>query len=165
MNLKVDELKAEANILSPDIIAVTESWTNSTHTTAYLSFKDYSLVMRQDRQGKRGGGILLYAKTSLSNFIVPGLSEIGDGIFNQYISCKLLGKSSEINLYIIYRPPKNCDPDYISNNTKLCNLVQSIPEHSILCGDFNYSSIDWKSLSSDAFEQQFLDTCNDRFLS
>ena len=43
--------------------------------------------------------------------------------------------------------------------------MQSVPEHSILLGDFNYPSIDWNSLSSDTFERQFLETCNDRFLS
>lgn len=58
INLKVDELKAKANILSTDLITATESLTNLTHTTAYLSFDNYSLVMRQDRQVKGGGGIL-----------------------------------------------------------------------------------------------------------
>ena len=121
--------------------------------------------MRQDRQGRGGGGILLYAKDNICGQIVPGSSVIDDGVFNQFVSCKVIGKSSELNLYVIYRPPSSCDPDYVNNNMKLCNLVRSIPENSILCGDFNYSKINWKSMTSDTFSQQFLDTCNDKFLS
>ena len=143
---------------------MTESWTNSSHTNAYLSIDNYNLVMRQDRQGKGGGGILLYARTSISSLIVPGSSDIGDGVFNQYISCKIASKHGDLSLYVIYRPPKTCDPDCISNNQKLCNLIQSTPNKSILCGDFNYSSIDWSSMSGDLFEKQFLDCCDDKFL-
>ena len=121
--------------------------------------------MRQDRQGRGGGGILLYAKSSLSNFIVPGSSDIGDGLFNQFLSCRIVGKFSELNLFVIYRPPKSCDSEYASNNEKLCNLVASIPDNSVLCGDFNYPSINWKTLSSNNFEKTFLDTCNDKFLT
>ena len=151
--MKIDELDKEAKLLSPDVIAVTESWTNSAHTNAYLTFDDYSLVMRQDRQGKGGGGILLYARNSISGQLVPGASEIGNGVFNQYVSCKIIGKSSDLNLYVIYRPPSSCDKDYIKNNEKLCNLVRSVPENSILCGDFNYPKINWKSMTSDTFGQ------------
>ena len=117
--LKIDKLKAEAIILDPDLIAVTEAWANASHTDAYLAIDNYSLVMRQDRQGKGGGGILLYAKKMLSKQIVPGLSDIGDGDFNQFISCKVKLKHGDLNLYVVYRPPNSCDSHYIKNNQRL----------------------------------------------
>ena len=71
INLKNNELEAQAKRFSPDIIAVTESWTNDSHTDAYLAINNYSLILRQDRLGRGGDGILLYAKNNITGQIMP----------------------------------------------------------------------------------------------
>ena len=50
---------------------MTESWTNDSHTDAYLAINNYSLILRQDRLGRGGGGILLYAKNNITGQIMP----------------------------------------------------------------------------------------------
>ena len=62
---KVDELKAVAIDIKPDVIAITETWTNSSITDYELNIPGYKLQSRNDRTdtaGGRGGGILLYTK-------------------------------------------------------------------------------------------------------
>ena len=52
----------------PDIIAITESWSNETIESAFLKIPGYKLPYRQDRLDKsngHGGGVLLYIRESL----------------------------------------------------------------------------------------------------
>ena len=64
---KISELKATAYDLNPDIIAITESWANSSICNTQLAIPGYKLMCRKDRidtSNGRGGGILVYAKTN-----------------------------------------------------------------------------------------------------
>ena len=68
---KMDELKAHIVDLSPDIIMITESWTHSGITNAFLTIDGYTIVERHDRQDTtdgRGGGLLVYPIKYLVNF-------------------------------------------------------------------------------------------------
>ena len=68
----------------------------------------------------------------------------------------------------IYRSP-SCN---ICNSTKsLCDLLQSVVGHSshlLICGDFNYSDINWSDpldpIPNTAHSQLFIDTFQDLFL-
>ena len=54
---------------TPDIICVTESWTNSDHTDAFLRIDGYEISCRYDRkdtENGKGGGLLIYVKNCLS---------------------------------------------------------------------------------------------------
>ena len=49
----------------PDIVVVSESWTNDGISNAEITFPGYNLVGRKDRtdtKNGRGGGLLIYAK-------------------------------------------------------------------------------------------------------
>ena len=62
------EVKVMAAMVDPDVIAVTETWTNETIDNAYLKLDGYEIVIREDRSDTekgRGGGILMYAKNRL----------------------------------------------------------------------------------------------------
>ena len=67
---KVDELRIFANISEPDVIALTESWTNPNITNQFLNIPNYDIVARHDRndtRNGRGGGILIYVKKDIKS--------------------------------------------------------------------------------------------------
>ena len=69
LNSKIEELKAMAADLSPDVIAVTETWTNPSISSSYLNICGYKLIARNDRADTlngRGGGIVVYVKSSIT---------------------------------------------------------------------------------------------------
>ena len=68
INSKLQELKATAVDLKPDIIAITETWTNTDICNSFLNIPGYKIVIRKDRgdtTNGRGGGILIYARSTL----------------------------------------------------------------------------------------------------
>ena len=59
--LQVRELMREKDY---DVLAVSESWLNSTVTNAEVEIDGYKLT-RLDRLGKSGGGVCVYTRSSL----------------------------------------------------------------------------------------------------
>ena len=45
-----------------DILGITETWLNENYSGSDMEIDGYLCNERQDRQGSRGGGILLYIK-------------------------------------------------------------------------------------------------------
>ena len=66
LNIMVDDTK-------PHIIGITESWTNNDITDAELGLAGY-VMLRKERMGRRGGGVLLYIKETIPAYEV-GLRE------------------------------------------------------------------------------------------
>ena len=65
LNNKVNELRALAAVESPDVIALTETWTNESVANEVVHVEGYDMVVRKDRRdtvGGRGGGIIVYVK-------------------------------------------------------------------------------------------------------
>ena len=65
---KIDEMRVIVAITNPDILIITETWTNESVSNEYLSISGYDVIERKDRNDTangRGGGILVYAKKSL----------------------------------------------------------------------------------------------------
>ena len=107
-------------------------------------------IDRSDTHLGKGGGLLVYAKPSVT--IVP-LTTTSD--FNQHCRFKIQNDKEEWHVTLIYRPPssppENCD--------HLLQLLDNLPANSILVGDFNYPYIDWESLTSPARGRNFLNKC------
>jgi len=67
----------------------------------------------------------------------------------------------------IYRSPSG---DVVNSTASICDLLRSINgySHLLICGDFNYSGIDWDNLSllpsSPPIVQAFIDTTQDLYL-
>ena len=60
INNKINELRAIVPVIEPDIIAITESWTNDSIGNEVLEVDGFEIVAREDRrdtEGGRGGGI------------------------------------------------------------------------------------------------------------
>ena len=156
---KIDELKATAIDLDPDIMAITESWTNSSISDPFLSIPGYRLIARKDRADTtcgRGGGILMYAKSKVT---CHEIATPDDVVQVAAIQAKL--SDQNLNVYVIYRSP-NSTPE---NNERINQLVRNIPENSIILGDFNYPHIDWELLTANSHAADFLDAINDNFIT
>jgi hypothetical protein len=61
----LQELAATAEFLSPDVILLTETWTNQSLNNASMTIPNYNLVERQDRKDTAngiGGGLAIFTK-------------------------------------------------------------------------------------------------------
>ena len=155
----MEELKATAVDLKPDIIAVTETWTNTAICNSFLNIPGYKIVLRKDRADTangRGGGILVYTKT---NIICHEIVTSQDVIQVAAIQTKLIDDS--INIYVVYRSPNSS----IDNNNSLNNLLRNIPENSLIVGDFNHPSVDWELHTGNLHASDFLEAINENFLT
>ena len=154
---KICDLQATSCDIKPDVILITESWCNSNISDNVLNVNDYELVseLRRDREDTTngiGGGLLVYARKGLVILSIDIKIE-----FNQFVSFKIVTKNSDLNVFLIYRPP-SCNA---LNNSKLCDIIKSAPKNSILIGDFNFPKIDWNTLTCDNYSKDFMNACID----
>ena len=164
---KMNELRATVCDLNPDIVCLTETWTNKDHTTAYLNIDGYEIICRHNRSDTTegcGGGLLLYAKTDFT--IAESKKDIYDS-FNQCcgVTLPMVG-GSHVELVLVYRPHKLYDGVETSqNNSALAEIIKSVPKPSIIVGDFNFKDINWETYSGGAASKAFLDSVNTAFLT
>jgi len=86
-----------------DVVAITETWLNSTVQDEDIQIQGYFLV-RQDRMG-RGGGVAIYYKTHLS--MVPQSISRNPNFEQVWLNFSIDNKS--YTLGCVYRPPSfNC---------------------------------------------------------
>ena len=81
---KIDELNHVSIELKPDIVCISESWTNNDILDAFLKINGYNILCRQDRKDTTkgvGGGLLIYVKENIT------ASEIHDESFDKYNQC------------------------------------------------------------------------------
>ena len=72
--------------IDPHIIGITESWANTDITDAELGLSGYAMF-RRDRIGRRGGGVILYAKDSIQAYEIK-LEREAD--YDEAVWCKLV---------------------------------------------------------------------------
>ena len=54
---------------------------------------------------------------------------------------------------LIYRSPNSSEENY----NKLCNVIQEVPENTIIVGDFNFPKINWQGGSNDRKSENFVE--------
>lgn len=135
---KLDEVASLLVCHEPDLFFVVESWTNDNVSNAEIQFSGYDLVLRNDRKDTsngRGGGILIYGKKSI---IITNTTYVAP-----YDQCGVI-QVENLKIALTYRSPNaKCDDE---ENIK--NFIQAFKENSVIIGDFNYSTIDWETLTS-----------------
>ena len=108
--VKIDELRSYVVGKEPDVIILTETWTNESISDDYLKIKSYEMVAREDRKDTmagRGGGILVYARKELNVW----RGEEKDKV-NQLVEIKVGEKGNEITIYAVYWSPNSRDDNY-----------------------------------------------------
>ena len=158
INNKLSELGVIVGMKRPDIVALTETWTNEKIDNELLILDGYQMVERRDRKdtaGGRGGGILVYVKNELNAW-----REEVDTNFNQCATIKIKRKRREMSLHIVYRSPNST----MANDDVLCSWMKQLKGDFILIGDFNFPGIDWARETSNERGRMFLETCQDKFI-
>jgi len=141
---KINELSATANSLDPDIILITESWSNENISDALLTVPGYELKtdLREDRKDTAqgmGGGLLVYAKTQIQILKVDK-----EETFNQYSKFLVCDNGKQLTMYLVYRSP-NSTAEATEN---LVKLIKKAEKNVVFIGDFNYPTIDWENGTS-----------------
>ena len=144
-----------------DILAISESWLNSTVTNAEIGIDGYKLF-RQDRLKKKGGGVCVYVRASFKTKALKELSVISASGFQQLWLEIQHKKLKSILLCVAYRPP-DCSvscfvDDFMENYTHAltsgkaifvtgdlnCNVLKNCPEaHALgdLCDSLNLTQL------------------------
>ena len=145
--------------IDPHIIGITESWVNTDITDAELGLTGY-IMLRRDRKGRRGGGVILYVKESIQAYKIK-LEREADCV--EAVWYKIVSGNSTLTIGLVYRSP-NIDKE---DSTKMQNAIKEVSKgECIIMGDFNHGHIEWKSLESTGGEdQQFLFLIQDSFLT
>ena len=154
---KMSEFEITISESKPDIVAITESWAHKNIADSELKLDGYQMYRkdRSDTKDGRGGGLLLYAKTSLASVACKKLDECCD--FSSHLWCKI----GSLHVGVVYRSPNSTE----ANNASLCNLFSKIEhKHCIIVGDFNFPDIYWRRSSAGAHGAQFLDSVQEHYL-
>lgn len=156
---KMDELRALVDEKKPDVVALTETWTNNDIPNEFLHINGYEILEREDRVDTsrgRGGGILVYVKKGLCAW-----KENVDGDFCQCVCVKLKGRSDDLSIFVTYRSPNSTR----ENDELLCALMNQMRGRFVAVGDFNFPGIKWATGGSDARGRSFYDTLDDNFMT
>ena len=79
----------------------------------------------------------------------------------QYVNFDVIspagGSKNNLHLYLVYRSPNSPQ----ANNEKLHDLIKSIPDNSIILGDFNMPGVNWNDEPSRNTKfQSFVELCD-----
>jgi len=108
-------------------------------------------------------GIAIYVNSSIHAY---QFHDVGSFHEQLWISVLLVGKDLLL-LGCVYHSPSSVASTSTHQLCRLLKSVSSLSTHLLVCGDFNYSNIDWTTgcgHTSDPCAQLFLDTIQDRFL-
>ena len=159
INNKRSELRAVLSELQPDMVLLTETWTNQTIENSILKIDGYELIMRKDRTdtaGGRGGGLLAYVKKGVNAWELTIESD-----FCQVGGVGLRGQGKVTNLYLVYRSPNSTK----ENDEKLTDWLKTLGGNYCVFGDFNFPGISWDDGRSDTKGRVFLETVESKFMT
>ena len=156
---KINELRVVVVMKKPDVIAITETWTNDDIDNSFLKIDGFELLEREDRVDTdrgRGGGILVYARKELCAW-----REEVTGEFCQCVCIKMREGRGDIAIYVVYRSPNSTSV----NDGLLCSLMDGLRGKFVIVGDFNYPGIRWTTGGSDAKGRPFYETVTERCMT
>jgi hypothetical protein len=150
---KLDEITELVINKNPDIAVFSESWLNVDHPDEPFSIVNYNML-REDRKGRRGGGIIIYSKNELhvenctkklrDDKIIDDISEM----------IVLFYKQVRVLLIAIYHPYWK---DAEANNRAILNITAAIDwclaykhpdSRLIITGDFNDLRLDMEQIEN-----------------
>ena len=135
-----------------DVIALTETWLDSSISNHELLPTGYRII-RRDRENKRGGGVLLAVNNSIKtvpfNFTSKSLE-----LVSVVINCL----PKRVLVCVCYRPP-NADAEFLQEfNRFFKSLADSQLKDIIIIGDFNYPSRSAHWLNGSGFSDSTTDS-------
>jgi exonuclease III len=154
---KLDELAVIVTAYHPSIIVITESWLSENTDNSQRLLPNYAAPYRQDRIGKKGGGVCVYISSNIrksSNALQRQTSLPFESLWIDIPDCKLF-------VCAVYIPP-NLSKDIMESIAKQIMedvdfLKNESPHHHvILTGDFNQINIQDVELEQNLKQSQNL---------
>lgn len=152
-------------VLDPDIICVTESWTNDSLGDDEIKLDGYTLFRRDREVDSKGGGVLMYVRDILR----PGQVEWNNN-FPEQVWCKIkAGGNRDLFIGVCYRTPSENVYGHGLHGKMRDLILEVCDKNFVLFGDFNYRDIDWTSNcctnTASVDTRLFLDCVNDCFVT
>lgn len=111
------------------VIAASETWLKSYRSNVSVSLSGYDLL-RNDRVGKRSGGVALYIKKDIKTKVIKASSKLK----SEYLFVELIFPNYKILVAAYYKAP---DVDEINEfSDVVAEMIQNYAD-VILLGDFN----------------------------
>ncbi|XGW28756.1 hypothetical protein V3C99_008503 [Haemonchus contortus] len=131
-----------------DIVLLTETWLNSKHDTAPLLgiVSSQFEVIRCDRLYKKGGGVLILVKNTIS-FVIVYKDSLKDAY--EIIVVDFFVRHFTFRLILVYRTPL-CNAYSSSLLLKVISDFSSYEAPCLVVGDFNLADVDWNSTDCSA---------------
>ena len=155
---KMDEVRATMALESPDIMALTETWTHEGIGREFLNVEGFELLARSDRNDTekgRGAGIVIYVKKTIN---AREIEEKTD--FNQSASIEIKNGSENVILHVVYRSPNSSK----KNDEDLCQWVGKMRGPNVIIGDFNLPDIDWHNDQAGSKGREFFEVTMEQFM-
>jgi Reverse transcriptase (RNA-dependent DNA polymerase)/Endonuclease-reverse transcriptase len=117
-----------------DLAAISETWLSSKHPDKICAVQGYNLV-RNDREGLRGGGVALLIKQNIKFKVLSSSPSLFDPNNIEFICCEINFENSNLLVIALYRRPHTS----CSFNSFFTELQKQIFQYDevIVVGDFN----------------------------
>jgi Reverse transcriptase (RNA-dependent DNA polymerase)/Endonuclease-reverse transcriptase len=145
----VDHILVFRHLLSDqivDLIAVSETWLSSKNPDKLCNVEGYKLI-RNDREGLRGGGVAFFVKNDVTFKIIATSPNTFDPTQVEFIFIEVTLQHTKILIVSLYRRPDiHCKFDKFFSE-----LRKHTPTHDeiILLGDFNINFLDNTNKTTD----------------
>ena len=133
--------------ISPHIICLQETWSRPNDVP---KLSGYNIISRKDRINNRGGGVAIFANSAIPIVPLNLVSPL------EVCGAKVLSPSQPFTIISLYIPPYPID----DLDSKINDLVNSIPSPLIICTDGNGHHHQWGS-SQDNPRGSLLKNCTD----
>ena len=138
---KLDELRQIVSLTNVDIICVNETWLNNKTEDNVVALQGYNLI-RHDRLGRLGGGLIIYIKKCLKFRIVDKSAHTMNSAYTEFISIECVVNDCKILLTAFYNPP---DADCCNVLEEILSKYGAIYNDIFFLGDFNTNLLDCNS--------------------
>ena len=133
INNKINEIEVELKCNNIQVALITETWLNENIPSQAIEISGYTSI-RKDRQGRRGGGILLYLKDNIPYTRYLNLED--DEQETVWITIrppKLPRSVTKIAIVAVYHPPQS---NHKLMNRYLSDGIDFLQTKTINCGLF-----------------------------
>jgi len=160
MGKKWEELKIRVLSQGHNLIAITETWWDSSHD--WNAVMDGYILLRKDRSTRRGGGVALYVREQLECIeLCLGVDE--ERVESLWVRIKGQPHMGDIIVGVYYRPPDQEE----EVNEAFYRQVQAASQSQalVLMGDFNHPDISWEDHTAKHTQsRRFLQSIDNNFL-
>ena len=143
---KIVQFRTLVDLKDPDIVSVSETWLNDTVPSDKLLDENKYNIYRKDRKDENGGGVLVAVKKGLNSRQRNDLeSDAPD--HNEMIIVELKqSDGNRLGILSFYRPPNDLNFEFCNNfEHNLDSMWNDGLQEMLVCGDLNFSEIDWDS--------------------